>query len=156
MNDNPHAASNELHDAAATAATTTTTVDATTSSSTTVGTPEESCASGSGNDTMMVNNNSKNSNNDNKDDDDYNFMKDMLHSLPPMKHEELENIVQQTNELLGSLPITVQNDDSSNDTSSSSLWTTHVIDPFWKEYQSRTCRHSVTVHAKLGMGIHQC
>ena len=81
----------------------------------------------------------ENSNSDSPSgDDDCTFVKNMLHSLPPMKHEELENIVHQTSQLLvSSMPNTGVNDPVS-------LWNENVIDPFWMEYQSRTCRHLAT------------
>jgi F-actin capping protein alpha subunit len=85
--------------------------------------------------------------NDNKHDDDYTFLKDMLHSLPPMKRDELENIVNQTSQWLVSLPKSVVNGEGDGDTeapSQSLVWNEHVIDPFWKEYQSRTCHCSAT------------
>ena len=78
----------------------------------------------------------------NNDLDDFTFVKDMLHSLPPMKRDELENIVQQTSQLLLSIPITT---DDGNDDPSSLLWKERTIDPFWVEYhQTRACHHSTT------------
>ena len=75
--------------------------------------------------------NTADSSNNLANDDNYMFMKDLLYSLPAMEQRKLENIVQQSSLLLSN----TRDDDSS-------VWKERIIDPFWLEYQTRTCRLS--------------